>query len=601
MQGAQMSYDPDCPERMKRKAARKLAQKKRKQVKQMEETGVVGGRKRGRRQKTITEYHQYQLSSRLDDEDDESDSDDDFDGTDESPPVYGQIKKVSESSSWQDVEEDAEEPALDDMFGSDSSDSDSDFEGFGPSDIFSTPTKSEVEQPQQPSSSGRKIPPLKVKLKRSSKTTLSKPNNVEYGNWSRSSDEEGSNDHDDDEDSEDESEEEEIDYYKYKKKPDQSAIDEDNAAAQAVANELMSESSSTAWDETIHQPRATSYSATPHHHITPPQHKKKVPQQQQQSRRTSSRKPVPIHRADMVTNEDSSSNLDIDSVVDDSSNQTAPITAQLTEEQHLAERASHARNMAKSVKSTDFKKQQRSQRKFFEQERPSKPDGRKTAGRGRKAQTGYMLWSCKHRKQVSQRFPGLSFGEVSKKLGDMWKRLNDKEKEEWKFQSENRGEMEFDPETTTKRKLGSRMIETGPPKKKPTPVKQHHQHHSKQSNSGEQAANVKSFGLAPPHRNPEQQMQRELAKLPPPSIQPIDAAAHIHIMGDSLVRTGAQIINNGEYDTGEVLNNVLDGLLCTIAPLLTLTKQVTGLQGTIPDKSLSETYANIAHLMPHDV
>lgn len=49
---------------------------------------------------------------------------------------------------------------------------------------------------------------------------------------------------------------------------------------------------------------------------------------------------------------------------------------------------------------------------------------------------------------------------------------------------------------------------------------------------------IDSFGTNPPHKNPEQQMERELAKLPKPSIQPIDSAAHLHIMGEHLVKLG---------------------------------------------------------------
>jgi len=40
-QGAAMSYDPDCPERMKRKAARKLAQRKRKEEKLKQQEMLV--------------------------------------------------------------------------------------------------------------------------------------------------------------------------------------------------------------------------------------------------------------------------------------------------------------------------------------------------------------------------------------------------------------------------------------------------------------------------------------------------------------------------------------------------------------------------------
>ena len=41
-----------------------------------------------------------------------------------------------------------------------------------------------------------------------------------------------------------------------------------------------------------------------------------------------------------------------------------------------------------------------------------------------------------------------------------------------------------------------------------------------------------------PHKNPEQAMKRELQRLPAPSIEPMDAAAHLRLLGQSLANMG---------------------------------------------------------------
>jgi hypothetical protein len=43
-----------------------------------------------------------------------------------------------------------------------------------------------------------------------------------------------------------------------------------------------------------------------------------------------------------------------------------------------------------------------------------------------------MLFSKEHRAKVKEEDPELTFGGVGKKLGEMWRGLSDKEKEEYK-------------------------------------------------------------------------------------------------------------------------------------------------------------------------
>lgn len=47
-----------------------------------------------------------------------------------------------------------------------------------------------------------------------------------------------------------------------------------------------------------------------------------------------------------------------------------------------------------------------------------------------------MLFSREHRPTVKEENPDMKFGDIAKKLGEMWRALSDKEKEEYKGRKE---------------------------------------------------------------------------------------------------------------------------------------------------------------------
>ncbi|XP_076812813.1 uncharacterized protein LOC143459506 isoform X2 [Clavelina lepadiformis] len=267
----------------------------------------------------------------------------------------------------------------------------------------------------------------------------------------------------------------------------------------------------------------------------------------------------------------------LEEVVQPESPQVAVEQVELTSEESLAMKANYAREMAKAVNSAQFKKKKPVVKKQ-EVKHEIKEKKRKQA-------TGYMLWSSKMRKQVTTQFPGLQFGDVSKKLGDLWKRIPDKEKQMWKYRSDKMaGKLEKMHSASTTRSKGSKMIETGPKKKIVSPKK---------------IITPTQLPLHPPHKHPEQTMQRELQKLPNPSLEPIDAAAHFNLLGQSLTNIGNQLRNSAQASSATVMIPLLlDSLVCSFGPLLTLVNQIPQLNGAVPDTLMSETLANIAHLMP---
>ena len=61
-----------------------------------------------------------------------------------------------------------------------------------------------------------------------------------------------------------------------------------------------------------------------------------------------------------------------------------------------------------------------------------RPKKAKKSGGGKKPLSGFMLFSKEHRPKVKEDNPDITFGQIGKKLGEMWRALSDKEKEEYK-------------------------------------------------------------------------------------------------------------------------------------------------------------------------
>lgn len=220
-------------------------------------------------------------------------------------------------------------------------------------------------------------------------------------------------------------------------------------------------------------------------------------------------------------------------------------------------------------------------RKSTEGTSPRKPKTKKTppASDDKKRKvTAYMVWAKQMREKITKQYPGLEFADVSKKLGDMWKKLPDKAKQMIKVKN-----MTSHPSrsiSTTATKKGGKMIETGP-------KKQQQQQHSKQV----------SLPPAPLFADPEIAMNKELARLPPPSSEPLDSAAFFSLLGESFsnlsakTKTGTQTIQGAD-------TVLLDSLLCAMVPLISLLRQIPELHDCVDQDTLKNCFSNIAHIVP---
>uniref|UniRef100_A0A2C9LRN2 HMG box domain-containing protein n=1 Tax=Biomphalaria glabrata TaxID=6526 RepID=A0A2C9LRN2_BIOGL len=200
----------------------------------------------------------------------------------------------------------------------------------------------------------------------------------------------------------------------------------------------------------------------------------------------------------------------------------------------------------------------------------------------KRAPTAYMLFCNTHRPTIVDENPGIEFAAISRKLGEMWQMLSNKQKLQWRRKAQ-------------RRRKKSNLISTGKI--------------GKESYSLPQI----SFGAAtstPVNKistliHKAQRLSPEEVPLSPTkagdqnlSIEPIDVAAHLKLLGESLSIIGMRLQEHkGMIAVQGSLSVLLDSLICACGPLLCLTQQVPGMDGCSPAVH-SQTLDSVAYVMP---
>ncbi|XP_011188199.2 AAC-rich mRNA clone AAC11 protein [Zeugodacus cucurbitae] len=85
-----------------------------------------------------------------------------------------------------------------------------------------------------------------------------------------------------------------------------------------------------------------------------------------------------------------------------------------------------------------------------------------------------------------------------------------------------------------------------------------------------------------------------------PNIEPVDTAAHLKLLGESLTIIGERLKEHeGQIAVSGSLSVLLDSLLCSLGPLLCLTTRIPGLERKPQlSENLTATLDNIAYVMP---
>ncbi|KAM4535577.1 HMG domain-containing protein 4a [Fundulus diaphanus] len=183
--------------------------------------------------------------------------------------------------------------------------------------------------------------------------------------------------------------------------------------------------------------------------------------------------------------------------------------------------------------------------------------------------TAYQVFCKEYRVNINAEQPGLDFGELSKKLAEVWKAMPEKDKLVWRQKAQYLQHKQNKAEATT--------------------VKQ------KSSTDGKSKVAGPTAGLVSPTRTPG---TMSLSPARVPDVDPIDAAAHLQLLGESLSLIGHRLQETeGMVAVSGSLSVLLDSILCALGPLACLTAQIPQLNGC-PRNVLSNTLDNIAYIMP---
>ncbi|XP_043086788.1 HMG domain-containing protein 4-like [Puntigrus tetrazona] len=237
-----------------------------------------------------------------------------------------------------------------------------------------------------------------------------------------------------------------------------------------------------------------------------------------------------------------------------------------------------------------------------EEKRRKREDGgkRKSKDKKKKVLTAYQIFYKEYRSSILEEEPGLDFGDLSKRLADAWKQLPEGDKEVWRERSEYLQRKQMKSESSkhvkhVKQQHTSRALKDGGRVKG---------HHSGVTHAGGAVVlKRQEAGVAPAQngsapRAPHTAPLSTLSPLRDPDVDPIDAAAHLQLLGESLSLIGRRLQETeGMVTVSGSLSVLLDSVLCALGPLACLTAQVPELNGC-PHHVLSNTLDNIAYVMP---
>ncbi|XP_072511962.1 HMG domain-containing protein 4 isoform X2 [Notamacropus eugenii] len=210
------------------------------------------------------------------------------------------------------------------------------------------------------------------------------------------------------------------------------------------------------------------------------------------------------------------------------------------------------------------KKEEKEKEKVEKTEKPKK-----------KNMSAYQVFCKEYRVTIVAEHPGIDFGELSKKLAEVWKQLPEKDKLVWKQKAQYLQHKQNKAEATTvKRKAAS-------------------------GSEGAMRVKASPTGVMSPHKkSPSSTVVSSSSPAKVPETDPIDVAAHLQLLGESLSLIGHRLQETeGMVAVSGSLSVLLDSIICALGPLACLTTQLPELNGC-PKQVLSNTLDNIAYIMP---
>ncbi|KAF5905037.1 HMG box-containing protein 4-like isoform X2, partial [Clarias magur] len=206
----------------------------------------------------------------------------------------------------------------------------------------------------------------------------------------------------------------------------------------------------------------------------------------------------------------------------------------------------------------------------------------------KKVLTAYQIFSKEYRLSILEEQPGLDFGDLSKKLGDAWNQLPEGDKQVWRERAEYLQHKQMKYESTT-----SKHSKHSQPK----PAKDTSKSKGVAQFPGAvtpSPATTQTVAAVPKRPEPAVTLPQNGPSLTPvaepapsplrdPEVDPIDAAAHLQLLGESLSLIGRRLQETeGMVTVSGSLSVLLDSVLCALGPLACLTAQVPELNGCPP-------------------
>ena len=222
--------------------------------------------------------------------------------------------------------------------------------------------------------------------------------------------------------------------------------------------------------------------------------------------------------------------------------------------------------------------------------------------------TAYTLFARENRSRIQQSYPQLDFANVSKRLGEVWQALPQREKMQWKRKAQKQKGLNAVPISA------------------PSLVKPNKPQIGRPSNASKAAAAAAAGQFLSVRHNPANSINSRNKQLasqlrvnlrsktellddrqitnclfePSKTIttNPIDLASCFKILGDSLNGIGMKLNNSDEhFNEGDALDLLLDSAVCAMSPLICLTSSLPGL-ADCNEKTQRGLLDNVAFLMP---
>ncbi|XP_064604641.1 HMG domain-containing protein 4-like [Liolophura sinensis] len=239
--------------------------------------------------------------------------------------------------------------------------------------------------------------------------------------------------------------------------------------------------------------------------------------------------------------------------------------------------SSDVAELAKRVKSAAEKKMNKRVKKG----KPEKEGDGLQKEKKKRPPTAYMLWCNSYRHKVVAEIPRADFVQISRRLGELWQALSDKEKLAWKNKA-RKSAGKGSTLISTGKSGGSR---TGPPPQ----VTSHAQ-------SSTSSTAVKTH--TPVVSKPRPTQDDSLGSVKGFGTEPVDVAAHLKLVGESLCIIGVRLQEHrGLIAVQGSLSVLLDSMLCACGPLMCLTQQLPELNGC-SSQVHAKTLDNVAYIMP---